>query len=78
MASLGAYTTYNLSFKGIGKSRSTLKGVGSGARFMNNLTIQERRKEQQDDVFSSKPTFNKRPRTVFCYICGREYGTASL
>jgi hypothetical protein len=24
------------------------------------------------------PAMVRRPRTLFCYICGREYGTASL
>jgi len=24
------------------------------------------------------PAFVTRPRTLICYICGREYGTASL
>ena len=27
---------------------------------------------------SDKPAFVRRPRTLVCYICGREYGTASL
>jgi hypothetical protein len=25
-----------------------------------------------------KPAFITRPRTIVCYICGREYGTASI
>ncbi len=24
------------------------------------------------------PAFVRRPRTLVCYICGKEYGTASL
>ena len=27
---------------------------------------------------NNKPTFVRRPRTLVCYICGREYGIASL
>ena len=78
---IAALTTYNLTFKGINKSRSTLKGVGA-ARIMNNLTAEPIHKnsikDKDIDVINTKPTFMKRPRTFFCYICGREYGTASL
>jgi hypothetical protein len=30
------------------------------------------------DPEKEKPAFVRRPRTLICYICGREYGTASL
>ncbi|TNV78149.1 hypothetical protein FGO68_gene14097 [Halteria grandinella] len=33
---------------------------------------------QSQQLIQEKPAFIRRPRTLICYICGREYGTASL
>lgn len=34
--------------------------------------------EPEDAVFREKPALIRRPRTLFCYICGKEYGINSL
>jgi hypothetical protein len=46
----------------------------SGPKLQHNKKGINRNSSEQLD---KKPTV-QRPRTLFCYICGREYGKASL
>jgi len=61
-------TTYNVTFNGPCFNKSKAK---SGADLKN-------KRNSMVDVENDKPAFIRRPRTLNCYICGREYGIASL
>ncbi len=38
-----------------------------------NMQLKEKKQKEQ-----KPPAFVQRPKTLVCYICGREYGTMSL
>lgn len=40
------------------------------------MEFKEKKKRRVEE--EKPPAFMRRPRTLICYICGREYGTASL
>lgn len=45
---------------------------------LSTVNIEMKRKRPPASQEKKPPAFVRRPRTLICYICGREYGTASL
>ncbi|KAF5269813.1 hypothetical protein FQR65_LT05859 [Abscondita terminalis] len=45
---------------------------------LNNECKKENNNKEETTTRSSRPVSNRGPKTLMCYVCGREFGTASL
>ncbi|XP_049729543.1 zinc finger protein 474-like isoform X3 [Elephas maximus indicus] len=57
------------------KSQNFILGSKGG---LNESTNSKQQRNMAAPTVSDKPTMVRRPPTIICYICGREYGTKSI